>query len=302
MENFISNYFAPGLYVLAISFGIMSFVKFRENFSKHKNAEIELTLFVVTLVILVMDWIGFNRGFHANTNQVLLVFWLLINVGCFIVLFHSSFTYEVFNWIVCVSIFNLNNVFWHLNYAKTSVLCSVLDPNASVDFASVYVFLIMGLIGVLCMFTYCIVFNWVLIKGFFSKLGFTSPFDFARLICILALASSVLLYLIFSAFYPLLFAENIPTSHTKMTNHVYIVVIFGSIAVLGIIITAFLFFAQRSGKDQSDKAQTKKNFLSIFVIIILGVAITKAVFDLIPCLMLQPSQVKEESTPRVPAP
>ena len=265
MQNFIRDIFATGFYLLAITIGITSFMKNQKRFRIIKGAEIELALFLITFIVLVMDWIGFYRGFQPNANQVLLGFWLLINIGCFFMLFHSSCTNNVFQWITYISIFNLNNVFWHLNYADTSALIAETGT-----FRNAYVFLLMGFIGIACLFIHCVVFNCGRIKNA------TAP-DFVKQICMLAIVSGVLLYFTFSAFYPFTLLEEEAISPEKVVQ-VYIVFL-GSIAVLGILGTAFLYFAHisYSEEDQPEKSVMKKKLSAFFVIVILLTALTKVI-------------------------
>ena len=134
------------------------------------------TLFALTFVIVGLDWYKFYTGSPVSIENaehdpmgvpvpipesdvqtpqdylkcLFVSCWLLVNIACFYGMFLSAYRKDIFDWIACISIFNFNNVFWHLHY-KTPI-----DSNTvTLLIREEILFLSLGILGIIAMGCYC---------------------------------------------------------------------------------------------------------------------------------------------------
>lgn len=262
--NFVRDVLGAGVYLPVLIAGATTFVKNWSKFKEIDKSGLEWILMTTTLIIFVMDWIGFHSDFRTGETEIniLIVFWLLINVGCLAILFYSSGEGNAFWWSVAISIFNFNNVFWHLHYTKE---CSDLSG----EFLKPAIFLVMGFIGTICLSAFCAVFNCGnIIKG--------NPATFMQRLFGIAFSTVVFTYLYFSVFYHIPKAVS-PEDVNSLTSVTY-----GSIAVVGILVVVFIFYAQMTYSEENNDPDKKKFWYVLLTTVILATAASKAViFDMI---------------------
>ena len=100
--NFVRDVIGAGLYIPVLIAGAATFVKNWPRYRDLDKSGMEWVLIATTLIIVVMDWIGFHSDFRSGEDKIniLMVFWLLINVGCLAILFYVSGEGNAFWWTV----------------------------------------------------------------------------------------------------------------------------------------------------------------------------------------------------------
>jgi len=231
-------------------------------------------LFWVTFVIVIFDYLGFCMGVSSeisksDINHILLIFWLLFNFACFRQMFQSAYRKDIFGWSVPITLFNFNNVFWHLHHKKG---CS--------DIWQAITFLILGLAGIVFLAMYCALCKYgkprksliqMLTSGMQKMFSFREKEQdgtsmLASQLSKLWLGIILLIYFYCSVFY----------DEMKWDTNIIISVI----ATVGMFATIFFFYARNHWSNDKDFLKRQPQASSILLVAIALILLFKCCADL----------------------